>query len=237
MMVNEPIVHVQPLGDSAVTVELGETIDPEINARVIALAQAITTQRWDGVLDVVPTYRSVTMHVDPLVFDIAELSERLRGLTSSFPHQIAASGRLQRIPVLYGGEWGPDLDAVAAFAQMSPREVIRLHSAQTYRVYMLGFSPGFPYLGILPLSLEMPRLSTPRALVPAGSVGIAGAQTGIYPTATPGGWRLIGRTPLSLYRPRHSDPFRLRAGDTVRFEPIELEEFERLRQASNDHDA
>ncbi|MFO0707729.1 MAG: 5-oxoprolinase subunit PxpB [Nitrospira sp.] len=230
-------MHVQSLGDSAVTVELGETIDPAINARVIALAQAIARQRWDGVLDVVPTYRSVTVHVDPLVLDIEVFSEQLRGLALSLPHQIAANGRLRRIPVLYGGEWGPDLDALADYAQVSPHEVIRLHSAQIYRVYMLGFIPGFPYLGIVPLPLAMPRLATPRVLVPAGSVGIAGAQTGIYPTATPGGWRLIGRTPLSLYRPRHAEPFRLRAGDAVRFEPIEIEEFERLREGSNDYDA
>ncbi|HET7438858.1 MAG TPA: 5-oxoprolinase subunit PxpB, partial [Nitrospira sp.] len=135
---------------------------------------------------------------------------------------------------LYGGEGGPDLQDVAAFAKLSAAEVIRLHASVLYRVYMLGFSPGFPYLGLVPEPLAMPRLPTPRITVPAGSVGIAGTQTGIYPISTPGGWRLIGRTPIALYRAHSATPFLLNPGDLVRFEPIERQEFDRLRCHTHD---
>lgn len=137
-------------------------------------------------------------------------------------------GTLHTIPVLYGGDWGPDLEDVAAFAGLSPVETITLHTSIRYRVYMLGFSPGFPYLGLVPECLAMPRLSTPRTRVPAGSVGIADRQTGIYPSSTPGGWSLIGRTPISLYRKRRATPFLLKAGDAVQFKSIGRAEFERL---------
>jgi inhibitor of KinA len=133
---------------------------------------------------------------------------------------------------LYGGEWGPDLDDVAVFAQRSVADTIRLHYSNVYRVYMLGFSPGFPYMGLVPSSIAMPRLATPRSVVPAGSVGIAGCQTGIYPSATPGGWRLIGRTPLSLYKPESSQPFLFTPGDTVEFYPIDADEFARMSYAA-----
>ena len=137
--------------------------------------------------------------------------------------------------MLYGGDWGPDLDDVASFAKLSVAEVIRLHASVHYRVYMLGFSPGFPYLGLVPEPIAMPRLPTPRISVPAGSVGIAGTQTGIYPIATPGGWRLIGRTPVALYRRENSaTQFLLHPGDLVRFEPIGTQEFERLRRDTHD---
>jgi KipI family sensor histidine kinase inhibitor len=136
--------------------------------------------------------------------------------------------------VHYGGESGPDLEDVASFGNLSIAEAIRLHSSVTYRVYMLGFSPGFPYLGSVPAPIAMPRLITPRSKVLAGSVGIAGRQTGIYPTATPGGWRLIGRTPTALYRPTKARPFLLSPGDLVRFEPITREEFNSLHRNRDD---
>jgi inhibitor of KinA len=218
-----------PLGDAALLVEFGNKIDPGLNARVITFAETVREQRWDGVLDVVPTYCSVTIHVDPLGLDVDTLMDRLQQLSYTVPHQ-RSSGTHHTIPVLYGGECGPDLEDVATFANMSVAEAIRLHASVLYRVYMLGFSPGFPYLGSVPAPLTMSRLATPRTTVPAGSVGIAGSQTGIYPTATPGGWRLIGRTPLALYRPNSSTPFLLSPGDMVRFEPIGPQEFDRLRR-------
>ena len=223
------------LGDAALTIEFGQKIDRVINERVIAFADTIRSQMWEGVLDVVPTYRSLTVHVDPLCLDLDTLADRLLRLpTSSL--QATSAGRQHRIPVLYGGEAGPDLEEVAAFAKVAAAEVIRLHSTVQYRVYMLGFSPGFPYLGLVPESIAMPRLATPRIMVPAGSVGIAGTQTGIYPSATPGGWRLIGRTPIALYRRHHTaTQFLLHPGDLVQFEPIRAHEFNRLQRETNDH--
>lgn len=223
-----------PLGDAALTVEFGNQIDPRLNAQVIAFADTVRAQTWEGVLDIVPTYRSVTIHVDPLCLDVATLSDRLLRLSHTVSHQAMPSGRHHTIPVLYGGEWGPDLEDVAAFAKMSAADAMRLHASVPYRVYMLGFSPGFPYLGSVPEPLAMPRLATPRTTVPAGSVGIAGSQTGIYPTSTPGGWRLIGRTPVALYRPNSSNPFLLSPGDVVRFEPIGPQDFDRLRRGAHD---
>ncbi len=221
---------VLPLGDAAVTVEFGREISPDLNRRVLSFAHAMRLQQWEGVLDVVPAYASVTVHVDPLQLPISTLRERLRELR--FDVSVTDAGRRHRIPVLYGGDWGPDLPDVAAFAQRSLAETIRLHHANPYRVYMLGFSPGFPYMGLVSPSLAMPRLATPRTIVPAGSVGIAESQTGIYPTATPGGWRIIGRTPVSLYQPQASQPFLFAPGDTVEFYPIDADEFGRVSHAS-----
>lgn len=229
-----PTFRLLPLGDAAITVEFGNKVDPALNERVIAFADCLRAQGWPGLLDIVPTYRSVTIHVDPLCLDVMTLSDRLLQLCPTFSQPRTSSGTQHRIPVSYGGEWGPDLEDVAAFANLSVTEVIRLHASAQYRVYMLGFSPGFPYLGTVPEPLAMPRLATPRTTVPAGSVGIAGSQTGIYPTSTPGGWRVIGRTPVALYRPANSKPFLLSPGDLVRFEPIGSEEFDRLRREYDD---
>ena len=223
-----------PLGDAAVTVEFGNEIDPALNAHVIAFADTVRAQVWEGVLDVVPTYRSVTIHVDALCLDVNTLMDRLCRLSHTNSCQATSSGRHHMIPVLYGGQYGPDLQDLAAFAKMSVAEAIRLHSSVEYRVYMLGFSPGFPYLGSVPEPLAMPRLAIPRIAVPAGSVGIAGSQTGIYPTATPGGWRLIGCTPVPLYRPNDPRPFLLSPGDLVRFEPIAPQECDRIRGGLHD---
>src|SRR5262245_17570139 len=230
----EQTFRLLPLGDAAVTVEFGNEIDPALNASVIAFADRVRAQKWKGIRDVVPTYRSVTIHVDPLCLDVTTLTDRLRRLSYPESHSITSHGNQHRVPVLYGGEWGPDLEDVAAFARMPVAHAIRLHASVHYRVYMLGFSPGFPYLGSVPQPLAMPRLATPRTLVPAGSVGIAGKPTGIYPISTPGGWRLIGRTPSALYRPNSSKPFLFNPGDTVRFEPIGPEEFDRLRYDQHD---
>ena len=220
---------VLPLGDAAVTVGFGCTIEPELNAQALAFAQAVRIQQWEGVVDIVPAYASVTIHVDPRRLPLSTLSARLHELSSD--ERVPLPGRTHRIPVLYGGEWGPDLHAIAAFARQSLGETIRLHHATHYRVYMLGFSPGFPYMGVVPSSIAMPRLPTPRSVVPPGSVGIAESQTGIYPSATPGGWRIIGRTPVSLYRPQSSSPFLFGPGDRVQFYPIDADEFTRISNA------
>jgi inhibitor of KinA len=223
-----------PLGDSAVTVEFGNEIDPEINARVIAFAEAIRAEARVGILDVVPTYRSVTIFFDPLHWNWETLTNTLPDLSRTTPSETKPHSTLHTIPVLYGGEWGPDLEDLADFAQMPPEQAITLHASILYRVYMLGFSPGFPYMGSVPERLAMPRLATPRAKVPSGSVGIAERQTGIYPIATPGGWRLIGRTPIPLYRKTASRPFLLSPGDQVQFQPIGRDEFDRLSREMGD---
>ncbi|HMS83562.1 MAG TPA: 5-oxoprolinase subunit PxpB [Nitrospira sp.] len=225
------------LGDSAVTIEFGNAINPESNARVIAFAQMVSEQGWNGILDIVPSYRSVTLHFDPLQWDAAALTKKLKTLPWEHSPQADPQGLVHEIPVLYGGEWGPDLEEVATFAGLQVAEVIALHTAMPYRVYMLGFSPGFPYLGLVPEQLAIPRRATPRTMVPAGSVGIADRQTGIYPTATPGGWQLIGRTPIPLYRTASHTPFLLKPGDLVRFTPIERDEFDRLSHLNRHENA
>lgn len=221
-------VRFLPLGDAALMVEFGHTIDPEVNARVIAFAMAVRGQHWKGILDVVPTYCSVTIHVDALGLDVDTLMARLQRLSNTSSFERKPTGSHHTIPVCYGSEYGPDLEDVAAFAKLSVAEAIRLHASIQYRVYMLGFSPGFPYLGSVPAPLAIPRLATPRTTVPAGSVGIAGSQTGIYPTSTPGGWRIIGRTPIQLYRPNSDMPFLLSPGDLVRFKSVRPREYDRL---------
>ena len=217
------------LGDAALTIELGEEIDDRTHARVIALTEAIGRRGWAGVLDVVPTYRSLTVHVDPLRLDLSTLTSRLRRLRVPDSDARACTSTRHTIPVLYGGEWGPDLADVAAWANLSIEETIGAHAAVEYRVYMLGFIPGFPYLGRVPGRLAMPRLATPRLVVPAGSVGIAEQQTGIYPAATPGGWRIVGRTPIPLVRRTSAHPFLFNPGDRVTLRPIGRGEFDHLR--------
>jgi inhibitor of KinA len=221
---------VQPLGDTAVTVNFGREISPRLNDRALAFAHAVRVQHWEGVLDIAPAYASVTIYVDPLRLPISSLCERLHDVVP--PVNASQVGRTHRIPVLYGDEWGPDLQDVAAFARRSLAETISLHHTTLYRVYMLGFSPGFPYMGLVPAPIAMPRLATPRTVVPAGSVGIAESQTGIYPTSTPGGWRIIGRTPAKLSRLHSSQPFLFGPGDKVQFYPIDKDEFARIAYAA-----
>ena len=228
--------HLAPLGDSAITVEFGDEIDPHINARVVAFAKTLADHGWSGILDIVPTYRSVTLYFDALQWTFDNLADRLRRLPRPSPDRKNSRGTLHEIPVLYGGEWGPDLDDVATFSGLLPDQVVALHASIHYRVYMLGFSPGFPYLGLVPEQLAIPRLATPRTNVPAGSVGIADHQTGIYPSSTPGGWRLIGQTPISLYRESSSTPFLLKAGDFVQFKSIDQNKFEQLRHETQHAD-
>jgi len=207
------------LGDACVSVQLGAHIDPVVNARCIALADAVERLGVHGVRDVVPTYNAVTVHFDPLVTDSARLTHELERLAvSDLPATVSAS-RTVEIPVVYGGDSGPDLGAVAEFAKCSEDDVVRFHAGRSYRVYMLGFLPGFAYMGSVDQRIAMPRLDAPRLRVAAGSVGIAAAQTGIYPCDTPGGWRIIGRTSTKVFDAARTEPFLLRAGDSVTFVP------------------
>ncbi len=209
--------RVVPLGDSCVSIQFERTIDPLVNARCIALAMSLEGLALPGVRDVVPSYNAVTVHFDPRVMDRRAISAEMNSLARTSTAVPEASSRLVEVPVTYGGEVGPDLAAVAEFARCAEAEVIRLHASTSYRVYMLGFLPGFTYLGPVDARIAMPRLETPRLRVSAGSIGIAGTQTGIYPCDSPGGWRIIGRTALKLFDPTRAEPFLLKAGDRVTF--------------------
>jgi inhibitor of KinA len=213
-------------GDSAIVVEFEERIDPAVNARTIAFAEAIQAANLPGVRDVVPTYRSTAIYFDPLRTDSVALMACIEREAVRPSVLEASTAAPVRIPVCYGGELGPDLEAVAAFAKAAVDEVVRLHASAVYRVFMLGFVPGFAYLGIVNERIAMARRSTPRVRVPAGSVGIAGVQTGIYPAETPGGWQLIGRTPLKPFDPSRANPFLMKAGDAVQFYPIDRREYD-----------
>jgi inhibitor of KinA len=213
-------------GDSALIVEFEERIDPDVNARAIACAEAIQAARLAGVRDVVPTYRSVAVYFDPLRTDGDALSACL-AREAVQPMTVAAASRAPvRIPVCYGGELGPDMAGVAAFAHLSEPDVVRVHSASTYRVFMLGFVPGFAYLGSVDARIAMPRHASPRVRVPVGSVGIAGVQTGVYSAETPGGWQLIGRTPVKPFDAARENPCLMKAGDAVQFYPIDRREYD-----------
>ncbi|PYR66061.1 MAG: urea carboxylase [Acidobacteria bacterium] len=202
-------------GDSALLLELEPVIDPAVNARAIAIAAAIAADCVDGVRDVVPTYRSVAVHFDPLKTDVERLRERMSRAVQSLP--APREGSLIEVPVTYGGEDGPDLQEVAAFAGLTQDKVIDRHCAAEYRVFMLGFLPGFAYMGSVDERIAAPRKATPRTRIPAGSVGIAGSQTGIYPRQSPGGWQLIGRTSVQVFDPNREPASLFAAGDRVRF--------------------
>ncbi len=208
-------------GDSALVVEFGDAIDPAVNRRVYDLAAAIEAAGVNGVSELVPTYRSLLVGYDCLETSFDETRSALEDLLSERSRQPAGddtpSGTLFEIPVAYGGESGPDLGRVAEHAGMSTDEVVEIHSSVAYRVYMLGFLPGFPYLGGMDQRIACPRLETPRLRVPAGSVGSAESQTGVYPMDSPGGWQLIGRTPAPLFDPESEPPAALSPGSFVRF--------------------
>ena len=225
-----PQARILTAGDSALTVEFGNEISEEINGRVLALDAAIQKADVPGVVETVPTYRSLLICYDPCIVRQKALARAVARLARGLGPAGAAGGRIVEIPVCYGGEYGEDLPDVAAHAGLSEEEVVRLHSSRDYLIYMLGFLPGFAYLGGLDPRIATPRLSTPRVRIPAGSVAIGGEQTGIYPIASPGGWRLIGSTPVRPYDPGREDPILYRAGDRIRFVPIPQPEYLRIRE-------
>jgi len=215
------VPSIGPVGDSAVLISLGEGINPQVNRRVHALANLIYSHPVAGLGECVPSYAGLLVMYDPLRLDFPAVSRFAHELVEQIPEEGAWRPRVVEIPVIYSGEYGPDLAFVAEHAGLSPQEVIRRHVSGTYPVYMMGFTPGFPYLGGLDPSLAAPRLETPRKAVPAGSVGIAGEQTGVYPLESPGGWRIIGRTPLRLFDLGAEPPCLLAPGDEVHFTRLE----------------
>ena len=223
--------RIEWVGDRSLLIRVGEGISRECQAAVSRLFLLLTTLKLGHILSIHPAYDSLLMTFDPMVAGPEETAEMVRALVGREDAVILPDPRKVEIPVCYEGEMAPDLGDVAAHNGRTVEEIVRLHAGAEYLVYFLGFSPGFPYLGDLPEEIATPRLKTPRLRVPAGSVAIGGSQTGIYPVDSPGGWRLIGRTPLPLFTPEKDPPTLLEMGDRLRFVPITLKEFHALRSA------
>jgi KipI family sensor histidine kinase inhibitor len=213
------------MGDRGLLLEFGDEISAEVNEKVRRMALAIQAETLEGVIEVVPTYRSLLVLYNPLIVPLENLKRKLKQLEAGLKEISFPDSKLTRIPVLYGGTYGPDLGKVAEYVRLAVEEVIRLHCSKPYFIYMIGFMPGFPYMGELPEALVAPRLKTPRLVVPAGSVAIAQRQTGIYSMESPGGWQILGRTPVKLFNPEKELPALLQMGDMVQFYPISEKEF------------
>jgi inhibitor of KinA len=213
------------MGDRGLLLEFGDEISFAVNEKVRRMALAIQAEAIEGIIETVPTYRSLLILYNPLTFSIVELKKRLIRLEEGLKQTSFPNPKLTKIPVVYGGPLGPDLEGVAQYHRISPEELIRLHCSKPYFIYMIGFMPGFPYMGELPEGLVTPRLKTPRLSVPAGSVAIAQRQTGIYSMESPGGWQILGRTPVKLFDPEKDPPALLQMGDLVQFYPIGEKEF------------
>ncbi|WP_243290936.1 5-oxoprolinase subunit PxpB [Bacillus sp. FJAT-47783] len=225
-----------PLSENSITIKLGNEMTRTVHEQVRGVMNHLTTPPLKGIIDVVPAYTTVTVYFDPMYFYdgvtlpyekvCSTLKERLESLTVVH----IKKGKEVVIPVCYGEEFGPDLEEVAKYLNLTPKEVVSIHTSGRYDVYMLGFAPGFAYLGGMSERIATPRKKTPRLRIPVGSVGIASLQTGIYPIESPGGWQLIGKTPLPLFRPNHKQPSLLQIGDCVIFQSISKEEYRQLEE-------
>ena len=216
-------------GDSSLCAEFGNEISKEINAQIRAFNILLKESGIAGIVETIPTYRSLLIQYDPGIISYKSLEGKLKKLLARLDSVEIPPSEVLEVPVLYGGEeMGPDLKFVAENAKMSEEEVIKLHSEPEYLIYMLGFTPGFTYLGGLNDAIETPRLKTPRVKIPAGSVGIAGKQTGVYPIDSPGGWQLIGRTPVKMYDPNRETPILPKAGQYIKFRAIDRAEYDEI---------
>jgi KipI family sensor histidine kinase inhibitor len=215
-------------GDRGLLVEYGDIIDPDVNDKVRSMAMVMEQNSPEGITEVIPTYRSLLIVYDPSQTNPVKLQKTLKTLEARLDEIKIPPPDTVEIPVCYGGEFGPDIEYVAESHNLTVAEVIELHCRPQYLIYMVGFTPGFPFLGGLSEKLHTPRLETPRTFVPEGSVGIANNQTGIYPVASPGGWRILGRTPVKLFAPARRNPFLYQAGDRIKFNQISAEEYARI---------
>jgi inhibitor of KinA len=231
---------IAPLGDTALVIRVGTQIDEPTRRSVRAMVRALENAGIPGAAEIVPGFTTVTVHYDPTSLHISDdpaltpydvMHRNVSSVLESVVDDAAIDGNSVEIPVCYGGEFGPDLEQVASHSGLTAAQVIELHSTAEYRVHLLGFLPGFPYLGGLDPRLATPRRDTPRTVVPAGSVGIGGAQTGVYPLESPGGWQLIGRSPVVLFDPLRSPPTLLAPGDLVRFRAIDRREYDSLSRS------
>jgi len=214
------------MGDRGLLVEFGDEISRETNEKVRRMALVVQDEIKEGIIEVVPTYRSLLIIYNPLLLPIEDLKKRLQRIEEGLQQAPLPEPKLTRIPAVYGGHYGPDLEEVAKYHQISPEKVIQLHCGKPYLIYMIGFMPGYPYMGELPEELVTPRLKTPRLVVPKGSVAIAQRQTGIYSMESPGGWQILGRTPVELFDPGKDPPALLKMGDLVQFYQIGEKEFQ-----------
>ena len=217
-------------GDSALLIEFEQKIAPEINAQITAFVHLLKEQHIEGVTDLIPAFASLLINYDPRVIGYKDLKARIEELLKIEVSEEASEARVFEIPVCYGGEYGPDIANIAENAGLSEQEVIDIHCSKDYLIYMLGFLPGFVYLGGLDERIHTPRLANPRISIPAGSVGIAASQTGIYPLNSPGGWQLLGMTPVKTYDPERETPILVEAGDYIRFVPVTEEEFLKIKK-------
>ena len=229
-MMGDKYPRIMPTGDRALTVEFGNEIDEKINARLMSFIRTLEDEKVKGIEEFVPSFRAVLIHYNPAVLSFEKLSEILKKALDKPVQELTHHKRIVKVPVCYDSEYGPDIEDVAKHAGLSISEVIELHTKAPYLVYMLGFQPGFPYLGGLDERLHTPRLETPRIKLEAGSVGIGGGQTGLYPMESPGGWRIIGVTPVRCYNPDKDKPIPYKAGDYIKFDAVTKEEFEALRE-------
>lgn len=223
-----------PAGDMALNVDFGSEISEPVNNQVQSLMQALDDVCIPGIIEAVPTFRSVLIHYDPLQIGYDTLCEKVTALTKGGVRGGASLKRIFEIPVCYGARFGVDLHDGEKLTGLTADEIIAIHSGQDYRIYMLGFLPGFPYLGGMDPRIAMPRLSNPRTKIPEGSVGIGGSQTGIYPMQSPGGWRLLGATPIKLYDPDREKPILYEAGDYIWFVPISLDDYYDIHRMAED---
>jgi KipI family sensor histidine kinase inhibitor len=217
-------------GDSSLLVEFGKEISPDINRKITAAVQLLKEQHIEGVVDLIPAFCSLLINYDPRVISFEEIRERVQAIIKLDARAGEQRKRIYEIPVCYGGAYGPDIANIAKHARLTEEEVIQIHSSRDYLIYMLGFLPGFCYLGGLDERIHTPRLANPRVKINAGSVGIGGSQTGIYPLDSPGGWQLMGMTPVKTYDPARETPILVEAGDYIRFVPIDEAEFQRIKE-------
>ena len=227
---------ISPVGDRAISIDFGQVIDPTINRHIRQTIERIKELQLEGIIELVPTYCALLVEYDAMLYSYSEICNIIeptleKGMTDTTNELVT----VVEVPTVYGGEFGPDLSFVASHNHLSEDEVISIHSGTDYLVYMLGFIPGFTYLGGMDPRIATPRLSSPRTLIPAGSVGIAGEQTGTYPSDSPGGWQIIGRTPVTMYDMSKAQVALLNAGDYVRYVPIDESEFHRIKLLGSDY--
>ena len=227
---------ISPVGDCAISIDFGQVIDPKINRHIRQTVERIQALQLDGLIELVPTYCALLVQYDAMLYSYADMCHIIE---PTFSESVTDNNNdkvtVIEIPTVYGGEFGPDLGFVASHNNLSEEEVIAIHSGIDYLVYMLGFIPGFTYLGGMDPRIATPRLSSPRTLIPAGSVGIAGEQTGTYPSDSPGGWQIIGRTPVTMYDMSKEKAALLSAGDYVRYVPIDEQEYNRIKALGGDY--
>lgn len=228
-------IQIKTSSDRSLSVEFANEISVRVNREIRAFVMLLGDADINGIIEVVPTYRAVLIHYEPDVLPYDMLINHIYEVIEKTKDIEVPRSEIVEVPVCYGGEFGPDIQTVADHAGISEEQVIKIHTTPSYLIYMLGFTPGFAYMGGMNKKIATPRLSSPRVRLEAGSVGIAGEQTGIYPIASPGGWQIIGRTPLVLFNPKAENPFLFKAGQRVRFYPVTEEEYYKIQQQNREN--